>query len=1331
MIMNEADSGEAARREQVLSESKQNLRKAQASLEVLLDFIGDKSASTLDKKEAVRLIVEVRRSIQGVDYWTQDYGSSTSKGKLSDPDIEAVVDERNNVVDILEQIETTLNFNFKIFEGDEIATNDRADNKSFSLPDENSFSGDFDNDSQKFDFERDWTEIIGRLTIGRNELLTSVNEMIEEAATGVINADMFSRLRDSNVLFRRYIREVRRQLNLNSIKNKRFIDELDEFVNSEKTQQINDLLAEFFQQHIKDKKGGIDKEQEVDEWPLEQSKELARSIVEITQVLDEIDSRIIRDFDYDDPADDLLLNQIQEDFNAQVVLIKGMSKNLDFIKKVIPLLVPTVNLKITKVVERQEELGDILKSADQLEERAKKVEHQVWIKLIFILHPELKAMASDLEESSPNPTGDAEDDFNNLIDYATRLEVHILAVGQIQQGYVTQPLKDFDFTGAFLQSIQEEYDFRMNNAFTFWQNNLNGLYSNFDNTKDKFLKKLVVSEGVSDAVLEKTENDKLSDVIKKLSEATEDAKKQVTTSVNVKIPGGDRSQPYLQFLEPFWDRAKIQIDRRKNIYDLNEEKLRPVSAETAIDFLSGGYIPGAPKEWKENNGWRKETPSKLASGIWAYVETVLLGDAARETEAFMKVDLLNTEVGMGHQQTLHLMLKSFMALSETFPSPKRKEIYLLGDKLIKDVTQVQHTLNRGHGVSELEKNPSGLIDFYSNVGNQMTRIDFARTARLGEEYQNKEGLRTVSERLLWAQQAMAAMNEPTFRGTAWLSTSENAKNAEIARNVRERNPLTIFPLATAIADDFFVKRDVVRLIAGSDTPPKWVTESLDRYPGESLSEFATRKRLYMSECLQEMLYGRNAAGRLLTANNAAPDSLWGKYQASGGNQVEKRNYLDAVQKKTVVTGHLAEQLAMNLAEYSLEPCKAEGQRMIPGTKTITIDGQEITLPILDALAGPTAIFVMSRFFYNQSYRRKLTKKGSAEGSPGPRETLDNFYSVSDTQNDRYWYIPDGETEGVTLKEAIILAEDREAFRDIPWSTAVTEAERNSAWVEEVRLSLNHWDRMTRPDGIGVVWHNIVKAEPGSSGSLLTFDSSITISKIFPFVREVTYMMQRDKGVKLHTWPNEEEWQDFVTVEAHYLAEIDDGNANPAQPIEVEGVRVTDKLWKLVIELSRHPTSQHILSDIWEPEDDTRTKVTRYASLMGEVVRTPKLKGMRNSFEQAVMNNESNSQWDVWKKLFIGNTIIGSIASGDPSAMDYKDTRAIKQLLSREVWERESQNAIAKFARKWFAGTQKELVYQGIGIFSANEVTKLLELAGAPSGLIAVAKSSIADLQKTN
>lgn len=759
------------------------------------------------------------------------------------------------------------------------------------------------------------------------------------------------------------------------------------------------------------------------------------------------------------------------------------------------------------------------------------------------------------------------------------------------------------------------------------------------------------------------------------------------------------------------EQAKKKL--KKLIADANNWE-RPQSATKAVtEFFEGGYLP-FPQEWR-NGEWRTENPELLAKAIWKYVYEKIIMASTKEDLPFMQLTILEGRI-RGEQQAPKIseLLDSFAALDTQLTDIPRKDgkprgtkdFVGLAEKLGIDFSELEHIYRLGRGVNSTETDPDGMVSFLTNTDNQMRGVDMKRTYGLGRGYCDQLSSSEVlsdeilpADRILWAQQAYFAMNDPEIATWGYIAAEGKTDHDVIMKNVGIKNPLSIFPAAATDASVIKFRRDAVRILIGSSKPPEWISRPITRNAKESLHDFAIRRKKEIARIVKEKI----------------DENIRQSQQKADGIPTEYEKYLSKEDQNARVVGYFAEQVSMNLGEYALEPCRAEGTKLkTKNKKKFTINGHTIEADQIEPSAGPASIFIAARWFFSGAYRRKLMSENKAEGSPGPRKTLSDFNELLQTMYDYYQYVPQDEREGVTLKELILLAQKSSDMGELPYETILSSKTRptdsDSPWAQMVKLAPNHYGRIVDPEKhVAISWQSIRQAVAGLEGQF-TFNPGVVSNKLMAILREVTYMMQRDMGLKLHTWNTKQDHDSFRLWEKEYLRQVEAGEEIKKPP------SCNDEVWDQVLELNalRKPSHQYEIFDIQNPEG---SGIVRYASKMRSAVNMPVDETMMNQFERVVLrpvNGHSNDHWAAAKKLFFGKILIGSMVSSGVERISYKDSVVILEVLSHDAWVRGHFNVFSRFMRA-LRGVQTP-TYEGLGLFTELEAKTLLAEAGVSQGL---------------
>lgn len=785
-----------------------------------------------------------------------------------------------------------------------------------------------------------------------------------------------------------------------------------------------------------------------------------------------------------------------------------------------------------------------------------------------------------------------------------------------------------------------------------------------------------------------------------------------------------------------------------------------LAAKPIQSFYEGGYLE-FPSSWREGE-WRREDPEVLAKALWLFVLHKVIFPETTADKVFMNMDILSKQVMLGGDSFSTISLfESFASLDIQLSSVplssgrarRGGEFKALSDKLAIDCSEISKIYARGNGVYTTELNPDAMLSFYANKDNRMDATNLDRIFHIGDGYGQRivagceifEDKHSVADRLQWSLQAYFAMNDPTEEPLVYIPAEEQTGHDAVFAWYKIQNPLSIYPTANRPASEILLKRYVVRQLVGSDDPPPWVSNPLQRRvntPGqmdETVHEFAIRQKKYIAECVDNLLR-----------------DLSSRYESSGASKVQEvEKYMSPTEQRAHDRnwGYVPEQLSINIGEYALEPCKAEGGKLKSGqTREIKKNGVLTQIPVVDVGAGPASIFVATRWGMVGPYRSKLTKETQAEGTPGPRITLWSFGEFLPTMFDYYHTIPQGEHQGGSLKELLLISNNASQAARLPFGRALSNAERAGSeedlpWFEAVRLAKLHYDRAVTPTkAIPINWQQIRSFSAGSEATSMTFNPGVATNTLAPIAREITYLMQRDYGhsfaketmtsagvgTEVCEWSSKQDHDDFIRLEADYVAQFKNGVKAPLRPSWAQNTPRWDKLWRQVCDFNylKKPDARFEVWDILKP-GSSDGKIVRIASRFRSVVHIPIDEKQMNSFERAVCltmpDGSFNDHWSVVKKLFFGNLMIGSIKAGGSEQITMKDIDVILQLMSEDYWRFKNLNAVAKAFRR-FRGVP-EPVYEGLGILTEHEVLEMLRVAGVSRDFIRTMQDVVETLPK--
>lgn len=777
------------------------------------------------------------------------------------------------------------------------------------------------------------------------------------------------------------------------------------------------------------------------------------------------------------------------------------------------------------------------------------------------------------------------------------------------------------------------------------------------------------------------------------------------------------------------------------------EKL-PIAARIAGMFLEGSFVEGLPADWKEG-GWMKAHPAQLIDAMFRYMNDVILQGDSRAQDRYFKATITGHTLTMPeHSPTFMDIMKSMVAMASIFeneqPAPpnnggfpnKAEQLKTKALLFINTTVQIQRSFNRGVEVWEDAEDPSHLVKFYNEKENKLSSVDLERLSNMGSEFQADLGERTLGERFLWAQQAYYAMNDP--KQVDW-ALFPGKRRASIVRGAKAKNSLALYPELSATDADSLVKRFLLQEIAGSDSPPYWITHPLTRAQGESLRKFAERKRLRKRAYLSWRLYGQDG-----TKDDPKPGSLWYRFLHTGHGHAAQRAYLTSQEKAAVSRGWLPEMIAANEYQYRLNANRAEGQTFLKDDRTVPYKGRNITLPVINTNTGPASKHWLTRTLFAGNYRSKLGGSGTSESSPGPLPSIPDFHILIQTADERYSYIPDDEWEGITLRDAIILANTGADFSHLPYTSLIEAVEGQEPWADQIKWGVQLYNRITDKAGLGVDWSGVASFESGSEGSILTLNVRPVVGALGGISRDAYYMLTRDFGKILKTWDTKAEYDLYTRRESVFNSLknqfFQQNNRQPKpsemmqlKPAQIDGQPISDTQWKEVIRLNKTPTADHITFDVPKYDEEDRkssTHIMRWSTNASLAIAVETDFARMDAFERAVIGdpNHPNNDWYlIYKKLIVGKQIIGDLFSASLKQFQWEDLQGITFILSREAWDKYNANPFISGTRKVLKMPEKE--YQGIGYFSPNEVVAMFEVAGIDAGLKPILQSFISNLNK--
>lgn len=960
----------------------------------------------------------------------------------------------------------------------------------------------------------------------------------------------------------------------------------------------------------------------------------------------------------------------------------------------------------------------------------------LWEKRLLIDYPSVKEVADELNLSPIVPSGNPRLSFGTLVESFKDLKLKINNLSTVLSEQSDQAKISY-LQNTYMHPANLELDRRESQAFDHWKAKFDQIYPEADPTNPNSLAFAVnrVTSGSVQDYRARSEHKRCQ----KLIESTREA---VVEHLNEAELSETDSVKYEQHLESYLHRVLKQIEGLEEQAEDFEKKLGLGAVFAATEFFSGG-LGGHEIHEFEDGLWVQYPPEKLAMGLWHELLHIM-DVAANGDKLWIGMHPLDHEMGFGESITFAQVIESFGNLGLLFPNdPAKGERFkeIAGNMLV-HIARIHNTYYWGNSVHEREKGP-GVIEFYTNLPNQkdtnFTGQDLARIARIGETYMHEEGRPTWGDRFHATWQAYMFLHEPTPVNIAVLSSSPDEKPV-FAKSVRIKNELTTFPnIASQDAEnrstyDNIIKRKILIKIAnmvevGEQLPwvrdPEWGV----RRPGETLSDVANRNHEIGKKHIKLMLYGTENPTKKDGVLRGVPGSFYERMLSQlravrSGKDISTlpaNERLTPADEKLIkdLDGFFVEQMTQHLMYFFLVPTKAEGLKLTGNNRTI--DGR--TYKEIDGRSGPTAEFFIGRWLsHAQMYRNKLRGEGSSDGSFGPPISINEFYIFMQTLLDYATLIPEGEEVGTTLRDAVLLASTGDDFKRIPWESYVVAKDGKLMWSEQLTLGALNAQRVYTPNNtIGISWHNVVRHEAGSDGSVVAFNPEVA-EKIQKISRDAYYVCERDFGYRAYTWDSEGQYNAFRIYEREYLRQKAAGG-----PI-VKPADVTQDTWDLVIKLNKVPTPRHQIVDGVEVGNPDSGKVVRYLSLMYDILKIPENPRDMNDFEKEVLLTGTNDRVLAFKKLYVGKIIIGSMSVTDTSAMDFDDVDAVAQMLCKEHWKSRRPPLLQK-VKSLLRGSPEVEEYQGVGYFTYEETKALLRVAGVPTGLLPRMQAVINKVQK--
>lgn len=755
-------------------------------------------------------------------------------------------------------------------------------------------------------------------------------------------------------------------------------------------------------------------------------------------------------------------------------------------------------------------------------------------------------------------------------------------------------------------------------------------------------------------------------------------------------------------------------------------------AEPAVRFFDSGLVAESLVGY-EGRDWEKAPPEKLAVAIMSYVRKKM-DDQAVKNQLFINISIFGATIPGPDNPTLATLIESYGHLGKVlYPndSEMQKKFKAIEGKVSVDWARIERIYRWGKGVHELEGNYDAMVDFFNTSENAMNGEELQRMFEIGDGYEDKEGFMPIGSKNFWGCQAWLLMYDPLpVPGNMGVYNNTDDGKPTFVGNLQEKNPLTVYPesieggAGDARGLDAMVKRLFLRKILGGlkqgDVPP-WVKEvKVDRQPGETLSQLANRRHRAWNKWLIKAIYGTPKPQKQKGIFWGEPGSFFEKARQDLGGDP---NAFDEGEQKEIQDGFFNEFEAQNLMEYWLMPPKAEAPK-------VTGDRFGNKIKEVNHRSGPTGKFYAARPMRPQMYTNKLVSEGGGDGTHGPIVTKDVWYSFVQSYLDRYWYIPGGEREGITLREAMLALNSPEEFKTIPFTESVITTppgvDAQMPWQDMLGLS-KLWTKLNFGGGSGISWHNIVKQ--------LHTGETIFAPEMADYIkgklsRNAYYMLTRDWGRVVASWPDKASYERFRRVEDYFFSQFNVNRKVPPKPDQVGNVVVTNELWEQVLNYSKRPTSRHFIID-GRPFDDMGGQgVLRLTTNIYDAMRVPTKERDMNPFEKQVLKVENNDPILAIRKLIVGNWMIGDLFRDESSrSMDSKDLIAFFRLFSHRYHEQMEGGPVLRAIRRTFEGKKQDDVYNGLGYFTTGEVAAMLEEAGVGTGFGAWWRGIIAEAQK--
>ncbi len=726
----------------------------------------------------------------------------------------------------------------------------------------------------------------------------------------------------------------------------------------------------------------------------------------------------------------------------------------------------------------------------------------------------------------------------------------------------------------------------------------------------------------------------------------------------------------------------------------------------------------------------------------------------------------------------------------------------IGSVMLEDLAQLQLVFDRGNAVKQREEDGKALHDWFMTDEAKMSVLDWRRISIIGRKYavdaEDGHEVLSFAEKIIYALQAHLFVDQVTYVPKAVMDVSlKEGEEPQFIYNVHQKSEIGIFPLAAEQNDAnwFNVVRNLIQKEIGAATPenrPIWIRwqEENPREVNETLSEYADRLSDSMRKYFTNKILGEGGSRA-----NPTPDSELGRQRASG-RAAQEKEYLSKAETDQRLEGYIPEMAAVNILEFSLFPATSEGETLSGEVAVFDIMDEEVSdtnaiLQHIDELfsidlskrvnkpqkikkmrlrrvyspeevaAGAlpkrapniegfpvlkvpksksTSIFFMARVIRPSTYALGLTysdQKASGSGFIADK-AIGKVYSCLMDQLSAYFAIPEGEREGIDLREQLLLVKNQTEMSNIKFDDFLRLAEQNPEWFDLIHYGYERY--MTLVKGMGDL--SKISSTDVLSGAAYAAASAAVIREQFaPALRsfgDYAHTRKTDWGFVDNSisWKNKEDWNRYRVVEEWYLRQCNlCDETNPPTPYEeitfpeaIKGIATAPYI-NMVLKATVRPTRDYSWHDVMDQKETHKGKIVRWFSRAENAYYIPDEKRgfPMDAFEKSVVLNSQEDALTIADKLHFGRAIIVALSLSSRGGFSLSDRQALKVALSRESAVRLEELKKHPLYKLLTGGAN---LVESVRIFTDKQVEAIMNEAEIAGGVFALLRDAEEFLKNT-